>query len=321
VRVETTTIIRFVWFFIFIFFRFRGRSSMSKHMQVYYHAIFGALGGLLGWWIMGGLNAQTWNIWLYASVMGSGLGLCIGGMIAATDGAMVKRVSKRAIRDGAIGAFSGAVAGMMGLILAQIVWSILTGGFVARAVAWMLLGLLIGIGDVIVSQQVRRASYAAIGGLVGGIVGGLIYEGLTQLFLTKSGTTQIVVGGLGLIIIGACIGGLIPFARQVLSRGEIRVTHGEQTGLVREVTDRTSIGKYDGNDLYLPDGGVSWRHAVVSRAESGFVITVLEQSEAPVTIGGQGTVGGMEIAPGMSHSLHNGDEIRIGEAVLVFLGR
>ena len=37
---------------------------MSKTMQVYYSAVLGALGGLLGWWIMGGIPTGAWNVWL-----------------------------------------------------------------------------------------------------------------------------------------------------------------------------------------------------------------------------------------------------------------
>lgn len=288
---------------------------MSKQLQIYYHAIFGALGGLIGWWIMGAFSTQTWNIWLSSGVLGTGLGFWMGGLIAAADGAMVKRVASRALHDGLLGALAGACAGLIGLLLAQTFWLLLSGGFVARAFVWMLLGLLIGLGDLVVSRRVQRASYAAIGGMVGGLVGGVVYETLTQLFLAQSGTVQIITGGIGLIIVGACIGGLIPLARQFLSQGELRVILGEQAGLVREVTDSATIGRYDGNDIYLPDAGVSWRHVVVRRMSEGFELAVLPDAES------HAHVGTTPILPGSAHLLHNGDRIRIGEALLQFVGR
>ncbi len=288
---------------------------MSKQLQIYYYAVFGALGGLSGWWIMGSFATQGWNIWLSSVVVGMGLGLCMGGLIAATDGAMIKHVNSRAVRDGLFGAGAGAMAGFLGLLLAQVVWIILDGGFFARALVWGILGLLIGLSDIVVSRRLQRASYAALGGLLGGLVGGMIYEGLTQLFLDQSGTAQIVTGGVGLIIVGACIGGLIPLARQVFSQGELRVVLGKQAGLVREITERATIGRYDGNDLYLPDGSVSWRHVQVCRIEDGFELDVFAEAEQPVQVGTH------MVVPGQKYLLKSGDTIRIGEALVQFVGR
>jgi hypothetical protein len=151
--------------------------------------------------------------------------------------------------------------------------------------------------------------------LAGGLVGGLFYEGLTRLFLAQSGSAQVVLGGLGLVIIGACIGAFMPLARQVLSRGELRVVHGEQSGLVREVADTATIGRYDGNDLYLPDPGVAWRHAVVRRIEGGFEIELNPGDHSGIQVGQQ------TIHPGDRLPLQNGDHIYIGEAELEFVGR
>lgn len=288
---------------------------MSKALQIYYHAVFGGLGGLLGWWLMGSFPTQTWNIWPAAAFVGAGLGLCIGGLVAATDGAMIKRAPFRALHDGILGALAGAILGIIGLIIAQQGFLMLQGGFAGRALGWMLLGLLVGLSDLAVSRRRQRASYAALGGLAGGLIGGLFYEALTQVFLTQSGPAQIVLGGVGLVIVGACIGGLIPLARQILSRGELHVLAGEQVGLVREVTDTATIGRYDGNDLYLPDGGVSWRHVVVRNTGQGFELTVLPSAEQSVLVGSH------TITPGSAEPLTHGDQIRIGEALIQFVGR
>ena len=71
---------------------------MNKTMQVYFTAVLGALGGLLGWWIMGSIPTGAWNVWLAYPLVGAGLGLCIGGCVAATDGALIKRSPGRALR-------------------------------------------------------------------------------------------------------------------------------------------------------------------------------------------------------------------------------
>lgn len=288
---------------------------MTKSLQVYYSAIFGALGGLAGWWAVGSFATQVWGIWAAAAFVGAGLGAAIGALVAAADGAMIKRKPARAIRDGILGGLAGLGAGLLGMLIAQAAFLLLDGGWQGRALSWMLLGLLIGAGDLLVSRRPLRALYAALGGLVGGLVGGLLYEGLTQLFLASSGPAQVWLSGVGLVIVGACIGGLIPLARQILSRGELRVLSGEQAGLVREVTDSASIGRYDGNDLYLPDAGVAWRHAVVRRTGAGFELAVLPD------VDGAASVGAERLDPGGSRPLQSGDRIRIGGAEIEFVGR
>jgi hypothetical protein len=288
---------------------------MSKALQVYFSAIFGALGGLAGWWLVGAVATQTWGVWAAALFVGAGLGACLGALVAAADGATVKRKPARAIRDGILGGLAGLLFGALGMLAAQAAFFALSGGWQGRALSWMLLGLLIGAGDLLVSRRPRRAAYAAIGGLAGGLVGGLFYEGLTRLFLAASGPAQVWLSGIGLLIVGACIGALIPLARQVLARAELRVLRGEQAGLVREVTDGASIGRYDGNDLYLPDSGVAWRHAVVRRAGDGFELAVLPD------IDGGARVGERTLAPGTAHPLRSGDRISIGGAELEFVGR
>lgn len=288
---------------------------MSKTLQVYYSAVFGALGGLLGWWAVGSVATQTWGVWLAALVVGGGLGVALGAMVAATDGAMVKRKPARAIRDAILGGLAGLLAGALGMLAAQAAFLALQGGWEGRTLSWMLLGGLIGAGDLLVSRRPLRALYAAVGGLMGGLLGGLLYEGMTRLFLATSGPAQVWIGGLGLVIVGACIGALIPLARQVFARGELRVLRGDQAGLVREVTDTASIGRYDGNDLYLPDRGVAWRHAVVRRSGPGFELEVLPE------IDGTARVGDHPLGPGASWPLSSGDRIIIGEVELEFVGR
>lgn len=288
---------------------------MNKALQIYYSAVFGALGGLAGWWAVGSFATQAWGVWAAAGFVGAGLGLAIGALVAAADGAMIKGKPLRAVRDGILGGLGGFFAGAAGMLVAQAAFLALAGGWAGRALSWMLLGLLIGAGDFLVSRRPQRAAYAALGGLAGGLLGGLLYEALTWLFIAQSGPAQIWLGGIGLVIVGACIGALIPLARQVFACGELRVVSGEQAGLVREITDTATIGRYDGNDLYLPDAGVAWRHAVVRRTSAGFELAILPNTDAAASIGGA------SLAPGASRPLQSGDRITIGEAELEFVGR
>ena len=288
---------------------------MTKHLQIYYNAVFGGIGGLLGWWSMGSLNAGSWNIWLASVVIGSGLGAAIGALVAAMDGTMVKRSLRRALADAMRGAGAGVVGGLLGLVLGQIGFLALGGGFVGRPLGWMLLGLFVGLGEYAVSRKLRRASYGAIGGLLGGLLGGVVYEGLTQLFIDRSDTVQSWVGGFGIVLMGACIGALIALTRQMLSGGELRILNGEREGTVREVADAVYIGSYDGCDVYLPDRAISRRHAIVRRGRDGFRVSLHEEAE------NEAVVAGLELRPGQEYLLKNGDVIQLGDTLVQFVGR
>jgi hypothetical protein len=288
---------------------------MSKKMQVYYSAVLGALGGLLGWWVVGSVATGAWSVWLAYPLVGAGLGLWIGGCVAATDGAVIKRSARPALRDGLRGALAGAVAGLVGLLLAELSFLAVGAGFAGRALGWMLLGGFIGLAEPLLARQPNRARYGALGGLAGGLLGGLLYEGLTRMYLAQSDRAQIVVGGVGLVLLGACIGALIPLARQVLARGELRVLNGEQAGLVREVTDTATLGRYDGCDVYLPDPAVAWRHALIRRTDQGFAVQVLSEAEHGATVNER------RLGPGESAPLRGGERIWLGETALEFVGR
>ena len=51
---------------------------MSKAWQIYYSAIFGAIGGLLAWFVVGALPTGAWNIHLANLFVGAEVGLFIG---------------------------------------------------------------------------------------------------------------------------------------------------------------------------------------------------------------------------------------------------
>jgi hypothetical protein len=288
---------------------------MSKRLQVYYTAVLGALGGLLGWWSVGSIETTAWLVWAAYVFAGAGLGSCIAGCIAATDGALVKRSPRRALADGLLGALAGALLGALGLLVAGAVFLLLGGGFVGRGVGWMLLGAAIGLSDLAIARSRIRALHGALGGALGGLAGGALYEALTRAFLDRSDQAQVILGGVGLVVVGACIGALIPLARQIFAAGEVRVLSGPQQGLVREVTDTATIGRSDGCDLPLPDGTVAWRHAVVRRTEQGFRLEVLPGADRGIAIGA------LTVMPGAATELHGGERFKVGATDLEFIGR
>lgn len=253
---------------------------MSKERQIYYNAVFGAIGGLLAWLAVGSIATGSWNIWVAYAFVGAGIGLFIGTMIGAVEGMLIKQRAAQAISGALIGAAAGLVSGLLGLMLGQVGFLLLGGGILGRSLGWLLLGLFLGLGDGIVNSSPQRASYGALGGTLAGALGGVLYESMTQLFLARGETVQMIVSALGLILIGACLGGIIPFTISVGARGLLRVLNGKREGLERPVVDAVTLGSYDGCEVYLPgDAAIAGKHARVYRKQGNFFLESLVEGE------------------------------------------
>lgn len=306
---------------------------MSKKQQIYYNAIFGALGGFVAWLLLGQVGTQTWNIWIETAFLGAGIGLLIGAAIGLVEGAIVKRSPTRAVSGALVGGLVGLVSGMVGLLIGEVVFLVVQGGFVARALGFMLLGLCLGLGEGLASradtqqdvsssgssiQTGKRVSYSVVGGTLAGLVGGLLYEGLTQVFLQESDAAQVVLGGIGLILIGACLGGIIPLSvetiARVAGRGTLVVLNGRKQGLEESVVDAVTMGSYDGCSIYLPgDPGIDDKHATVYKGRAGFFVRNISKKGFPVQ------AGNARLTPGMpDHQLQSGDQIVLGQTSVRF---
>lgn len=306
---------------------------MSKKQQIYYNAVFGALGGFVAWLLLGQVNTQSWSIWIETAFLGAGIGLFIGIAVGLVEGIVVKRSAARAAFGAALGGLVGLISGTLGLLIGEVVFLIVSGGLVARALGFMLLGLCLGLGEGFVSQAAtqrtaeaggsriqtgKRISYSVIGGTLAGLVGGLLYEGLTQVFLQDSESAQVVLGGLGLILIGACLGGIIPLSveaiARVAGRGSLVVLDGRRRGLEESVVDAVTLGSYDGCNVYLPgDAGIDGKQATIFKGRDGFFVRNISKNGVPIW------VGGVQLAPGMAdHRLQSNAEITLGQTRVQF---
>jgi hypothetical protein len=279
---------------------------MSKARQIYYNAVFGAIGGLLGWLVVGSVSTGGWNIWPAYAFVGAGIGLFIGGMTGAVEGAVIKQSIPRAIIGTLAGAVVGTISGLLGLLLGEAGFLLLGGGLLGRSLGWLLLGLFLGIGEGVVSRSMRRASYGAVGGTLAGAIGGLIYEGMTQAFLQRSDMVQMVVGALGLILIGACLGSIIPLTIFVVARGTLYVRSGKREGLAKEIVDVVTLGSYDGCEVYLPgDPAIAPKHARIYRKGGQFFIEDLGSASGTY-------VNGTQVASGSATEIKKGTKIQLG---------
>lgn len=291
---------------------------MSKRRQIYYNACFGAAGGFLGWLVVGSFPTQTWNIWLASAFIGAGVGLFIGLAVGAVEGAIIKHSVKQTLRGAFFGAGIGLASGMIGLIVGEIIFLTIKGGLVARALGWMVFGFVLGLGQGLLDRRSRRrVSYSALGGMIAGLLGGLMFELLTQVFLRDSANAQIVLSGLGLILIGASIGGIIPLSLDVLRRvakdkGTLVVRTGGGAGLEVSVLDSVRLGSYDGCDVYLPgDPAIAAEHARIVKSSDGFRVTPM---------GGVTVVAGQPVS-GAGYLLKHGDKLQLGSTIIEFEAR
>ncbi len=224
---------------------------MSRKLQIYYNAVFGGLGGLLAWFAVGSVPTGSWPILLAYALVGAGIGLFIGALTGAVDGAL-KRSWRRVAIGAALGAGAGLVSGVLGLLVGEGVFLITQGGPLGRMLGWLTLGLFLGVGEGLVKRSPRRIWYGSLGGMAAGALGGLLYEGLTIAFLRQSDRAQIVAGALGLILIGASLGAIIPLVVALPARYLLRVRNGARAATEASVIDDVTLGSYDGCKLYLP---------------------------------------------------------------------
>jgi hypothetical protein len=248
--------------------------------RIYYNAVFGALGGLISWALVGLLlrpgTGSFWVLLAQDALRGAIVGVCIGAAIGAVDG-LTSFALKKALRGILTGGIIGLGSGFAGLVMGEIIFELAGGGTWPRAVGWALFGLLVGTSEGIADNAPGKISYGAVGGLLGGLIGGATYERLSLILraLTHNRSLSLTVGGaVGLIILGACIGALIGLVEGILRRAWVKIMYGPLEGrsltLAKEVN---VLGKDDDCDIVLPgDPDVQYHHAAIVQQEGNFVL-------------------------------------------------
>jgi len=288
---------------------------MSLKMRIYYNAIVGGLGGLASWLIIGSaLRIDTSSLLLLFvkdALLGSVVGICIGGAIGSVDG-ILSRSARRAIRGTVYGAGMGLIGGMLGLVVGELIYKFAHGGVIARSLGWAIFGLLVGTSEGLVNRSPRKSTYGALGGTFGGLIGGSTYErtSVFLLHLTHNRDLSLSVGsGIGLIILGACIGSLVGLVEFVLKKAWLKILNGRLEGREFIITKREStLGKADDCDVVLPgDPQVAHQHAVIRQQHKQFVL-VNKDKECATFVNKQRVT---------HQPLNHGDRIQIGKTLLL----
>jgi hypothetical protein len=154
--------------------------------RIAHNAIFGAIGGLAGWAVISLLlrfeTTSTPLLLLKDALMGALVGLCIGLAIGAADQTADGWARRKLPRIGLSGLI-GLGAGLVGLVIGEVIFLWAGGGVWPRAVGWAIFGLLLGIGQWPVTGLQNKGVYAGLGGLLGGLIGGATYERLSLTLL------------------------------------------------------------------------------------------------------------------------------------------
>src|SRR5688572_1655905 len=174
---------------------------MALFSRLYFNAVFGGLGGLIGWMLFGVFGDKNpssddllWNMLLGGALIGGVIGYFVVSVEAIRDRAPV-----RFARLASYGAGLGLVGGALGMALGDQVnyWLVrlsrsstdnppLLLTMLARGLGWSLLGVAIGMSEGIAARSLGKFSYGMLGGLIGGFVGGLLFE----LFYSFARTSQ-----------------------------------------------------------------------------------------------------------------------------------
>ncbi|HXG09105.1 MAG TPA: FHA domain-containing protein [Gemmataceae bacterium] len=310
---------------------------MALLVRIYFNAVFGALGGLLGWMLLGVFGQPMYEETLPKVILHSFIvGVIIGGSI----GYFV--VSVEAIRDlslvrfcrlASYGVLIAALGGGLGNIVGELIhyqlvgwiggdpvgWKLLLRAL-ARGLGWMLLGLSIGVSEGMAARSLGRLSYGSVGGIIGGFVGGTLYGFFLSLALPAEAADPAAVpslagylwGALGLIILGACIGSLSALVQGVMQPASLKVLRGWQEGREYPLEKANNVlGRDEHADIALfRDMKIEKRHAIIQREENRFILvnnqappeyTRVNDLPVPYTI-----------------DLKDGDRIQLGDVVLRF---
>ncbi len=246
---------------------------MSRLMRLYYYAVFGAIGGLMGWQISNMLGLSfTSSVYFSELIVGALIGLSVGAFIGLAEGLPTRNFIHTA-RTSLITGLLGLVGGALGLPLAEGLFQLLGGEPWARALGWGIFGLLIGVAAGVTSGA--QMWKGALGGLLGGLTGGGLLEAAWLLL-----ADPILGKAIGLILLGAAVGVFIALIVYMLSKAWFTVTSGKLKGtdfILDKFIKLDGPAVFIGSsalkaDIVLPDPDIAPQHALLVGAGTHFVL-------------------------------------------------
>ncbi len=276
----------------------------------FYLGLAGLLGALAGWAIaepgfVDGPGHRWGNLLLIPLLVTL---MCVGFAVAES---LVERSTRKVLIQGGLALPLGMVLGFVFEGLANIFYSIglamcsaagvqsmhNPAPWLARGVAWIVLGVAGGVVYGIIGRSMKKTGYGALGGAIGAAIGGTIFDPIS--FATHGGATSRAVG-FGLL--GMATGVAIGLVESALKDRWLYVTAGPLAGkqfiLYKPLT---VMGSAQSSDIYLfKDPEILPEHAILERKGSKVHLIAL----GPVYLSGQPVRG--------SRVLENGAMIQLG---------
>ncbi len=290
--------------------------------RIYVHAVLGGLGGLTGWALT---IPVTWlqlpgllGLLLKDALIGALVGVTIGAAIGAYDGLFASHSFGRLLKGVFLGGIIGAFGGAVGLAISEVIFVLGGGGVWSRALGWALFGLLVGSAQGVSQWSLAKTGYGILGGLLGGLIGGSTCERLSAFLQTVTHDRDLglgVGGAMGLVILGAAIGGLIGLVEVVLRTAWLKFTRGKLEGQTITLDPRKKmqiLGRVAGCAVVIPgDPDVQPHHAAILQEGPTFAI---EPRDGLVLLRRpQG------YAPVQRHILCHQDRLQVGKTRFIFL--
>jgi hypothetical protein len=301
---------------------------MALFTRIYFNAVFGGLGGLLGWMLFSIFGNKTDEVTLSrlffdGAFVGGGIGYLVVSVEAIRD-----RSWLRFVRLATVGVLLGAIGGALGMWLAEAANYFLVSrmgairesmflfllAVMARGLSFTLLGVFVGASEGIASRSMGKFSYGTLGGALGGFVGGCLF-GLIYLLTLQSGGDASLAGAAGMVIMGASIGSLSALVQAVFQPASVKVLRGWQEGREYPLDKMdTQVGRDEGVDIALfRDMRVEKRHVIIQRDGDRYLL--LNNGAPPefTRVNDQPVEQFIE--------LHDQDKIQLGNVLLRFQRR
>lgn len=228
---------------------------------------------------------------------------------------------EQVIRTGGIGLFIGSAGGFVGLFLAGLVYSILTGDgedfylpsqMFARAVGWGIYGLFVAIAPGIVIRSWKKSILGLLGGMIGGILGGLLFDPISLIGGIENVDNYVLLSRLVGITAFSCLSGIaLGLLEDVAKQGWLKVTGGIIAGKQFILyKGSTYIGSSPKCEIYLfKDPKIKPQHASIKEQRGNYTISPLGL-DCPVLLNNRRIEG--------AQKLSNGDRITIGDTRFTF---
>lgn len=301
---------------------------MSFRLFIYYCALCGGAGALVGWAL--GRPLEIAHKVVAQGVKGMLLGLSVALALGVVDALWT--FSPRRLPAFVLRVATAVVVGGMGGLLGGLVSQALYGWRewdVFFVFGWTITGFLIGVSlgvfDLLANLMqgqdpalaLRKMFKGVLGGTIGGLVGGvlslLLYGGWTRLLRADPEIQKHLwsPSAWGFVALGMCIGLLIGLAQVILKEAWLRIEAGFRKG--REIIldkPEITLGRAENCDIGLfGDPGIDKLHARI-RLEGPCRVLIDENSSTGTYVNDERIHG--------AQLLRSGDAIRLGNCVLRF---